>query len=413
MKKRQKGFAAGFAAVAATAAAVLGLSCYYAASLPEQFYTASDQTEWSISSQSALVVTEDAEEPLLAGVVGQTSRAAKTATVKLWGILPVKTVSLQSVQLQNVQIGGNLFGIKLYTEGVLVVDIDKITTETGRVSPGRNAGIREGDSILSANGISVSTNEELREIIASSGGEPVQLVVKRDGSLLELSLTPALSSGNIWRGGIWVRDSTAGIGTLTCFDPTTGVFAGLGHGIYDTDTGTLLSVADGEICKAVLTGIEKGEDGSPGQLQGIFTDGAPSGTLLSNTETGVYGILEQTETDDTAITVPIALKQEVQTGTAYLYCKLDEEQAQFYEIMIEKVDLAEGKETKNLIIRVTDEKLLQKTGGIVQGMSGTPILQNGKLVGAVTHVFVNDSAKGYGIFAENMLDQMQSVEDDS
>lgn len=406
MKSKKRRLAAGLAAVGLMAAAVLGLNCYYRAALPDDFLVKQGEQAVSIASMPGLTLDAADAAEVKAGVVQQNSVSAQTAVVKLWGILPIKTVTLQPVQEKQLQIGGNLFGIKLYTDGVLVVELDKVTTASGRASPGKDAGLKVGDSILSANGVPISTNEELRDIIATGNGKAVELAIRRGESILQLSLQPVKSSGGVWRGGIWVRDSTAGIGTLTCFDEQTGAFAGLGHGIYDVDAGTLLSIGKGEICKAALTGIEKGKNGTPGQLEGVFTGGAPQGILLYNTECGIGGTLDARELmkEQECVSLPVGFKQEVTTGKAYLCSRLDGSAAELYEVEIEKVDFTPGKQSKNLVIRVTDERLLEQTGGIVQGMSGSPIIQNGKLIGAVTHVFVNDAAKGYGIFIENMLD---------
>ncbi len=410
MKSKKKGIIVSAVAALLLLASVTGLVCYYRAAVPDRFYVEESEQSagsFSIASREMLTVDADFDGEKTALAQGAASGSERKATIKLWGILPLKTVSLKPVEIKEVQVSGSLFGIKLYTEGVLIVDIDKVTTKDGRVSPGKDAGLKVGDCILSAAGKAICTNDELREIIASSGGKKIALKARRGEQVLSLTLCPAKATSGVWRGGIWVRDSTAGIGTLTCFDPQSGIFAGLGHGIYDVDTGTLMQVANGEICKAALTGVEKGKDGAPGQLEGVFTDGEPHGELLCNTEVGVYGVLDTGESRSVqGLQMPIALRQEVQTGKAYLYCSLDGESAEQYEVWIERVDLTEGKKTKNLVIRVTDQRLLEKTGGIVQGMSGTPILQNGKLVGAVTHVFVNDAVKGYGIFAENMLEQM-------
>ncbi len=413
MGRKKKGTLISVAAALLVLASVTGLICYYRAAIPDRLYVEESRqgsTSFSIASREMLTVDASLDGEKTALAQGAAAFGEQKATVKLFGILPLKTVSLKPVEIKEVQVSGSLFGIKLYTEGVLIVDMDKVTTNQGRVSPGKDAGLKVGDCILSAAGKAVCTNDELREIISASGGKEIALKVRRGEKILTLTLRPAKATSGAWRGGIWVRDSTAGIGTLTCFDKESGIFAGLGHGIYDVDTGTLMQVADGEICKAALTGVEKGKDGTPGQLEGIFTDGEPHGQLLCNTEVGVYGVLDAEESRSAqGLQMPIALRQEVQTGKAYLYCSLDGENAEQYEVWIERVDLTEGKKTKNLVIRVTDERLLEKTGGIVQGMSGTPILQNGKLVGAVTHVFVNDAVKGYGIFAENMLEQMNTL----
>ncbi len=406
MKRKHKGWLCGFAALSVAVAVVMGLVCYYSTALSDAFITDFGKHTVAIASNQTLQIQTDRETDTQAGVLTQSGYTASTAKLKLFGFIPVKEIALEQTSRKQLQLGGDLFGIKLYTDGVLVVGIDKVTTASGRVSPGKDAGLRVGDSILLADGKPVCSNEELREVISHAAGKPIALSVRRGEEILSLSLQPAYASGGVWRGGIWVKDSTAGIGTLTCYDASTGSFVGLGHGIYDSDTKTLLHISKGEICKAALTGIRKGQNGTPGQLEGIFTEGAPHGSLRYNTENGIGGVLKAGELMEASAceSLPIAYKQEIQTGTAYLCCRFGAEEITKYEVEIEKVDLSDGKTSKNFVLRVTDERLLKKTGGIVQGMSGSPLVQNGKLIGAVTHVFIGDATRGYGIFIENMLD---------
>ncbi len=406
MKQKHKGLLCGFAALCLAVSAVMGLICYYDHALSDSFCTARDEQVIAVASNPTLQIQKAAETKVQVGVVTEGGYSVGTAKIKLFGIIPVKEVALETTARKQMQLGGKLFGIKLYTDGVLVVGIDKVTTDSGRVSPGKEAGLQVGDSILTADGKAVCSNEELRQIITAAAGKPIALTVRRGESRLSMTLQPAYAVGGVWRGGIWVKDSTAGIGTLTCYDAATGVFVGLGHGIYDPDTKTLLHIAKGEICSAVLTGIKKGQNGTPGQLEGIFTEGILQGELLSNTENGISGVLKAEELMqvEECEMLPIAYKQEITVGKAYLCCRFGGESIEEYEVEIEKVDLSDGKESKNFVIHVTDERLLEKTGGIVQGMSGSPLVQNGRIIGAVTHVFVGDSTRGYGIFIENMLD---------
>ena len=210
--------------------------------------------------------------------------------------------------------------------------------------------------------------------------------------------------------GAWVRDSSAGIGTLTFYDPGSGIFGGLGHAVCDIDTGEILPLQSGEVVPVNISGVVRGEVGEPGELRGSFAKGSVLGTLAQNGETGVYGQMRGFLTNQEAMSV--AMKQEVHTGSAQIITTIDSGGYQYYDVQIEKVHFNDGSPTRNLIVRITDETLLEKTGGIVQGMSGSPIIQDGKLVGAVTHVFVNDPTRGYGIFAENMLKTAASVSED-
>ena len=211
------------------------------------------------------------------------------------------------------------------------------------------------------------------------------------------------ASDEVYRCGIWVRDSSAGIGTVTFYDPSTGVFGGLGHAVCDVDTGGVMPLAEGQVVPVSIHGVQKGEAGTPGELQGSFLTTLSCGELRKNTETGVYGVLNRNPAAGREA-IPICLRQEVKEGPVQILTTISGTEPALYDAVIEKVSLGDHTPTKNLILRITDPELLSKTGGIVQGMSGSPILQDGKLAGAVTHVFVNDPTRGYGIFAENMLD---------
>lgn len=327
-------------------------------------------------------------------------------SVKLFNIFPVKSAKVKVSRRRYVVPGGSPFGIRLYTKGVMIIRIDEVTTSSGNVSPGKKAGLREGDMIISVDGVDVYRNRELSAIFSSSGGKTLKLVIERDSKRRELSFNPALcSEDNSYKGGLWIRDSTAGIGTLTWYDSTSGVFAGLGHAVCDADTGEIMPLSGGDAVEAEIKGCYKGSSGSAGELCGVFSSGT-IGSLYINGETGVYGVMDSF--DENEKVVPVALKQEVKSGAAQIICTVDDGGKKYYDIEIEKVFTTDDTQ-RNLILKVTDPELIKKTGGIVQGMSGSPIIQNGMLVGAVTHVFVDDPTEGYGIFAENMLETSQAV----
>ena len=254
-------------------------------------------------------------------------------SVKLFNVFPIKSAKVKVSRRKYVVPGGNAFGIRLYTKGVMVIRIDAVTTASGNV--------------------------------------------------------------------------TAGIGTVTWYDRTNGIFAGLGHAVCDTDTGEIMPLSGGDAVEAQIKGCYKGTSGSAGELCGVFSAGT-IGSLYINGETGVYGIMDSF--DESSRVVPVALRQEVKTGAAQIICTVDDSGSNYYDIEIEKIfDSKDNR--RNLVLRVTDPELLEKTGGIVQGMSGSPIIQNGMLVGAVTHVFVDDPAEGYGIFAQDMTDTAEGVEE--
>ena len=336
--------------------------------------------------------------------VSETGDAEKsyTAQILLFGFLPVKTVSVSVTEPRSVIPCGTPFGVKLFTDGVVVVDTSKISTATGAKDPAKEAGIQKGDIIREIDEKPVTSNEQLGETLEKSKGKTVALQIDRNAEDLTLQLKPVRSDyDGKYKGGVWVRDSTAGIGIVTFYDPATGKFAGLGHGICDADTDALLPLGSGEIVPVCISGITRGKQGSAGRLRGYFSSGEEMGTLFRNDETGVYGTLYRSPVQNKA--VPLAMKQEVIEGPAQILTTVEGETPRLYDVEIESLDLRDNTRVKNMVLHVTDAELLRKTGGIVQGMSGSPILQNGKLVGAVTHVFLHDPERGYGIFAENMI----------
>lgn len=330
--------------------------------------------------------------------------------IKAFGIFPISSVNVEVIDEMYVVVLGTPFGMKLYTEGVLVVDTANVETENGTVNPATKSGIKKGDYILSVNGNEIHSNEDLSAVVEQSSGEKLHFVIMRNDKKIHINVTPVISvdSGN-YKIGIWIKDSSAGIGTLTFYSPATDVICGLGHGICDEDTGTLLSVESGEIVDADIISAEKGEAGSPGKLNGRLGFNT-LGEIGLNCEMGVYS--ELSGNIDMSRTAEIALKQEVKDGKAKILCTVDGNEPMLYDCEIKIRNSAFHSKTQNLVVTVTDQRLLDKTGGIIQGLSGSPILQNDKLVGAVTHVLIDDPTKGYGIFAENMLSTAQSVADE-
>lgn len=331
-----------------------------------------------------------------------------TATAKLFGVFPIKEVSVKVTDPPKVVVGGLPFGIKLYTDGVMVVGMADVATATGAYNPAKTAGIKIGDVIVSIDGTSVTTNEQVAELVQASGGKTMIFRVRRDNITFDIRFRPAqYAADGSWKAGLWVRDSSAGIGTLTFYDPATGRFGGLGHAVCDVDTGDALPIADGEIVPVEIYSVVKGESGHPGELRGGFADGS-WGRLTINGDTGVFG--QMTEDVLEGKSVPIAFKQQIKRGAAQICTTIEGCDPKWYDIEIEQVRYADSSPNRHMVIRVTDPDLLAATGGIVQGMSGSPIVQDGKLVGAVTHVFVNDPEKGFAIFAENMLASAKRVE---
>ncbi len=287
---------------------------------------------------------------------------------------------------QKVYPGGMPFGVRFYTDGVIVSGIDDVITENGTARPALDAGIKVKDIITHINGKKIPSAGALSKAVADSQGKSVTLTVKRGDETISVVLTPVKSkSEGIYKAGLWLRDSTAGVGTVTFIDCDTGTFGGLGHGICDSDTGKLLPLLRGSVSAVRIGGLRKGVAGTPGELKGYFV-GDKIGAIVKNTDCGVFGVLSEVKANSES--VPIASKNELCEGEAEIICTLDENGAARYKVNISSIDTT-AKSSKCFTVTVTDTALLEKTGGIIQGMSGSPILQNGKLVGAVTHVCVN------------------------
>ena len=335
---------------------------------------------------------------------GGLSGGEYTASAELFGLIPIKTVNINFTERKTVVLCGVPIGIKLDTTGVIVAETTDVQTNMGKVNPGQECGLKPGDHIISANGQTIKKASQLIDIVERSGGRTVSVeVMRQDGSMAHLALKPVYSeTEGCYRAGIWIRSGTAGIGVLTFYDKESGVFGGLGHAICDENSGAVMNVSDGEITSVMLTEIVRGASGAPGELVGFLGD-TKYGTLTRNTETGVYGYIEKDVSFGQG-EYQAALKQEIEEGPAQIVtCVPGSDGVQMYDIEIKKINYDADNPTRNMIVKVTDEELLELTGGIVQGMSGSPIIQNDRIVGAVTHVLVNDPTSGYGIFIENML----------
>lgn len=308
-------------------------------------------------------------------------------------LCPILTVSSQETR-RSVRVGGMPFGLTMYTNGVVVVNIDDSYD-----SPAKEAGLHENDVITRANDEEISSNERLREIITSSQGADIELSVLRGKSPISLCITPQKDEDGNYTAGMWIRDSTAGLGTITYFDGSTHSFGALGHGICDRDTGMLMPLGSGKIVQAQISSVTKAQKGIAGGLNGFMTD-EEIGEMTVNNGYGVYGKYTALPEGEE---IPCAFDDEIKPGPATILTTTDDSGIQEYEVTIESVKLSDNS-GQNMVIRITDEALLEKTGGIVQGMSGSPIIQEDRLVGAVTHVFVNSPEKGYGISIGNMLD---------
>ncbi len=328
------------------------------------------------------------------------------ATAKICGVIPLKEISVNYYDKTSFYVGGFPFGIRFKTDGVVVVGFGDVETESGKENPAYSAGIRENDVILKTNGQQISSAAELTDTVGRSQGQEITLTCRRDNTEFTVSLKPVRSLDGNFKTGMWIKDSGAGIGTVTYINPTDLSFGGLGHGICDGATGNVIPMTRGDATTVKLNGIEKGLPGTPGELKGSLTRDK-CGTVLKNTVCGVFGVFDSLPSQ-TGELYQIGLRGEVHEGDATIMTTLDGEGRQAYSAKISAVS-KDSRSNKCFTVRITDERLIEKTGGIVQGMSGSPIIQDGKLIGAVTHVMINDPTTGYGIFIENMLDQAKST----
>lgn len=371
----------------------------YSGSLPDEIMIYKDG---GVNFHEYIKITADRDKSPKA-VNGEKSAKlddSYNVTLKLLGAVPIKSAKVSEIDEMYAVVSGETFGIKIFTKGVMVVGMTDIECGSKRINPAKNAGLRIGDVILSIDGVNVSSNEDVADIIERSQGCAVTLRVQRDSKKFSCKITPQLSEDGLYKAGIWVRDSSAGLGTMTFYSPVDGSYAALGHAICDVDTGLILPLQSGEIVGAKINSIVKSERGNAGELCGAFT-GETLGTLTVNNEKGLYGKLNSYNSG--AKLTKIASNGEITTGKAKIITSIDNSGPKSYDCVIERVGNCGG---HDMIVRITDKKLVESTCGIVQGMSGSPILQNGKLVGALTHVFVNDSTKGYAIFAQQMYLQM-------
>ena len=324
---------------------------------------------------------------------------------KLFGMLPLKSVKVGAYENLRLYPGGMPFGIKFATDGVMIVGFCDVVSQNGSKNPSSEAGLKVNDMIKKINGVSVTSSAELTRMVEESAGKELCVEYTRAGKSYTTTLRPAYSdSEGKYKTGVYVRDGGAGIGTVTFICPQNYSFGGLGHGICDSSTGEIVSMTRGSVVDVTISGVVRGEVGEPGEVKEYFSSGK-TGSLISNTDCGVYGVFAEKPKVTACEPLQVGLREELCEGKAYIYCTLDTNKIEKYEVMISSIDKS-ATGNKCFTVKVTDKALLEKTGGIIQGMSGSPIIQNGKLVGAVTHVLINDPTTGYGIFIENMLAQM-------
>lgn len=333
--------------------------------------------------------------------------------LSMLGIIPVKTVEVRSIESKKVFASGAPIGIKLKTNGIIIINVSGVFLEDGtKIIPAENAGLLTGDVLIKAGGKDLKNISDLTGIIKNSGGKPVDIIYRRQDIEYKTTITPIQSGeDDEYRIGVWVRDSSAGIGTLTFINHANNVYGALGHGINDIDTGSLLQVGSGTLMESNIKGIKKGIKGAPGELEGDFLNSSGIvGDIELNCEFGIFGKIDsKIKKEKLGRLYSIGSHSAVTLGRATILTCLNGNQVEEYEIEIQRIARNDLSSTKNMVVQITDQRLLDSTGGIVQGMSGSPIIQDGRLIGAVTHVFINDPMRGYGVFIESMLSKAEAL----
>lgn len=333
--------------------------------------------------------------------------------VNLFNVFKVKEVTVDVIENTSVVPVGKLAGLKLYTNGVMVVGMTEIITQDGqKYKPHENTDIREGDMILKINDKTLNSTDDLTYHINNCKDEEITLLCARDNKTFQAKLTPVKTISGDYKIGLWVRDSAAGVGTVTFYNPDSGCFGALGHGILDIDTEKLIDIQSGEFVTTKIINVIKGASGEPGKIQGTVDNQKTIGEIYSNTIFGVYGRLTDTKAlgINESDLIPVTSRNDIQIGDAKILCSIDNGKVEEFDIEIKKLYLNNSSNNKSMLIKITDEKLLQKTGGIIQGMSGCPIIQNGKFIGAITNVLVSDPTTGYAIFADIMIKELNMID---
>ena len=340
----------------------------------------------------------------------ESSAGSYELNLDLFGTIPVKEINVNVIERTKVIPCGDLIGVKMYSKGALVVGFSEIEGADNKIyKPYNNSGIKEGDTIVEINGNSISNTNELVDQVNKANGDGLVVKYKSGEAVKETNITPVKNSMNEYKLGIWVRDAAAGVGTLTFVEPSTGNFAALGHGIVDIDTGGIFNISNGELVGSRMISIRKGEKNNPGEIRGIIDSADVIGNIRKNTNYGVFGTTYDMSNyiNQNNKEYEVALRSEIKEGEAEIICELENNKKTSYKIKIEKIYTSNNYDNKSMLIKIVDDRLINKTGGIIQGMSGSPIIQNGKFIGAITNVLVNDPTMGYAIFGDLMIKQMK------
>lgn len=329
--------------------------------------------------------------------------------LSLFGKVFLKNIQVDVLEKIKVVPIGKIIGLRLYTNGVLIVGMSEIEDVNNKLTkPYEASDIKEGDTIVKVNEEEIDGIESLKKVVNNSKGENVTVTIVRDGSVVTSNITPIRVKNNEYKLGLWVKDAATGVGTVTYYEKETGSFAALGHGIVDFDTDRLIDIDTGEVVTSKVLSIKKGENGKPGEIKGTILNQRVIGNVTKNTQFGIYGQLTNLASlnIDTSKSMEVALRNEIQLGDAKLICALEDNISKEYEIKIEKIYEQNNSDNKSMLIKIVDNQLLEKTGGIIRGLSGAPIVQNGKFIGAVTNVLVSNPEVGYAIFADMMIKEM-------
>lgn len=338
-------------------------------------------------------------------------KQTKTYNLSLLGF-NLKTIKANIIEDRKIIPLGNLVGLKLYTQGVLVVGMSQIEGEDNKIyKPYEEAGIEQGDSIIKINDEQIENTKELLSCVSKCKGKTMNITYLKEGVEIQKTITPVKTSKNTYKLGLWVRDAAAGVGTLSFYDTQTNSVASLGHSIQDIDTEEVVEISTGDFVTAEIINVQKGEKQNPGRIEGSIDDCIDIGVIYSNTKFGVYGYIKNKKllNIDESRAIGIALRNQIKEGDATIICTLEDGKQEEYKVKIVKTFKNNNENNKSMIVKVTDERLLEKTGGIIQGMSGSPIIQNGKFIGALTHVLVSDPTTGYGVFADLMLNELKAI----
>ncbi|WP_294376712.1 SpoIVB peptidase [uncultured Clostridium sp.] len=364
--------------------------------LPNKIYTKNDETVPSVAP--------------IGNTINQVDDSNRYE-IKFLGMIPLKSVEVEKIKDLEVYPGGMPIGVRVNSEGVLVVGYSDIEINSEKEeSPGKTGGLEIGDVILKVNGIEMHNSKDLSKAIKQSDKESIKVDILRHGENITKTIQLKKENNKDYKIGLWIRDSTAGVGTMTFYDSDTGRFGALGHPITDSDTNEPFLIKSGDVLDSSIISIRKGEKGEPGELRGIFVnEECPKGTINKNTQSGIFGKLNNLNANENSKKLKVGFRDEIELGKAKIITTIDENGPQEYDIEIEKLLTQTVPSSKSMVIKITDERLLNKTGGIVQGMSGSPIIQNDKIVGAVTHVLVNKPDTGYGIYIEWMLKDAEII----